>query len=287
MAEKKSFWDSGFGAFVNNILFGLPSAIAGWIGSSRLTGAEREQNAFNAQQAQLQRDFEADQAARMMDFQSQQVSQQLAFQENMASTQYQRAVKDMQVAGVNPALAMSQGGNVAPSGVSASGAMASGVAASGSGRGMPFTMSEIMAALRMRKEIKLLDEQAKNVAADTANKQEDTAAKTIANEIARKFGMAQAEADLNNSVETLQLIKSQISETDMRALYEFAESELANANKDFVLTEKYAKEWENAFIERFHVSPALAGQLIQSLSNLGSAAIHGLFSRFGLGLLLK
>ena len=132
-----------------------------------------------------------------------------------------------------------------------------------------------------------MDAQVENVAADTANKQEDTTSKTIANQIAEKFGMEKAEADLNNAVETLNLIKSQVSETDMRSLYEFAQSKLANAQESFVLTEQYAKEWENAFIEKFHVSPALAGELIRSLSNIGAASIHALFSKFGLGLLLK
>lgn len=67
--------------------------------NKQLTGREREQNAFNAEQAQLNRDFQAD----------------------MASSQYQRGVADMQAAGVNPALAMSNGGAAAPSGSNASG----------------------------------------------------------------------------------------------------------------------------------------------------------------------
>lgn len=151
MSEKKSFWDSGFGRFVDSLLFGLPSAIAGWIGSSRLTGAEREQNAFNAQQAQLNRDFEAAQVQQQMDFQS-----------RMANTQWQRGVQDMQAAGLNPALAYNQGGAVAPSGAAAAGSLAQ-----GSGRGIPMTMSDILSAMRLKKEMQLLESQAKNTDADT------------------------------------------------------------------------------------------------------------------------
>lgn len=55
------------------------------------------QNAFNASQAQLQRDFE----------------------ERMSNTAYQRAAADMRAAGFNPALAFSSGGASTPSGASA------------------------------------------------------------------------------------------------------------------------------------------------------------------------
>lgn len=63
------------------------SSLGARITGSRLTGAEREANAFSAQQAQLARDYDT----------------------QMSNTSYQRGVADMQAAGVNPALMYGQG----------------------------------------------------------------------------------------------------------------------------------------------------------------------------------
>lgn len=82
-----------------------------------LTGAEREQNAFNAEQAQIQRNF-------TQDIFNQQVQ--------LENTATQRQVQDMQKAGLNPALMYQSG--PAGSGTPSAG---SGSSASGSPSGAP------------------------------------------------------------------------------------------------------------------------------------------------------
>lgn len=190
---------AGFLAFVKNaanilggsLLSGITNQIFG------LSKAEREQNQFNAEQAQINRDFQAEQALQQMNFQAGQVNQQLGFQERMANTQYQRAVQDMQAAGLNPALAYQNGGAVAPSGAAAAGAMAQGTAASGSGRGVPFSMSEVIEMMKSKKELALLDEQARNLAEDTAKKEQERLKTRIeADWLPRMYA---AELDINSA----------------------------------------------------------------------------------------
>lgn len=75
---------------------------------------QENNSAFNAYQADLNRTFMDQQATRQMDFQQQN-----------ANTVWQRGVKDLQAAGLNPMLAYSQGGSPAPMGAAAGGSQAS------------------------------------------------------------------------------------------------------------------------------------------------------------------
>lgn len=106
--------------------------------------------AFNAQQAQLQRDWQdayykrslADSIAsakQAQEFSKSEREAAQAWQEMMSNTSYQRAVDDMIKAGINPILAYTQGGASTPGstgahGVTYSGSSASGASASSSSK---------------------------------------------------------------------------------------------------------------------------------------------------------
>lgn len=79
---------------------------------------------------------------REMEFNAREAQKQRDYEERLSNTAYQRAVKDMQAAGINPLMAYSQGGAPVPSGSSAS---VSGHSASRGGSSDP--MSSVVGGL--------------------------------------------------------------------------------------------------------------------------------------------
>ena len=130
--DQAQFAGSGESGFSNWFARNLPGVNNLWnrFTGNALTSSEMQANEFNAAEAEKQRNWE----------------------EYMQSTNYQRMVADMQAAGVNPALAMSNGQPSTPSGSSAQ-SVSPGAGAS---------MSDLMQLIMLPSQIKLMNAQARN-----------------------------------------------------------------------------------------------------------------------------
>lgn len=106
---------SGIADAVKGVVGGIGDVISSPVSSLLGSGLEylggRQANAQTAASTAQQLAFQREENQRAMDF-----------SERMAGTSYQRVVKDLRKAGLNPALAYGQGGAATPSGVTSSGA---------------------------------------------------------------------------------------------------------------------------------------------------------------------
>lgn len=184
-------WDIAIPAAANLLggIFGAnSSAKAQEAANAQNLAIARENNSFNAVQAAENRTFQAqqnqwaaaasaDQASWASQVNSAEAAKNRSWQETMSNTQYQRATKDMMEAGLNPMLAVSQGGAGTPSGGqgTASGGSASGSSGSqASSSGNPHmknTMESMPAFIQAAMNSALQVSQVDNVRADTEVKE--------------------------------------------------------------------------------------------------------------------
>lgn len=126
------------------------------------------QDAFNARQSLANKRFQHNEAQLQRQWSAREVGAQDQFQERMADTQMQRRVRDLRRAGLNPALAYTQGGAAAPSGATPTSGTPSGSQASAVGvpglqnpnLGFGQLGGQVASAEQLRSTINLQDAQA-------------------------------------------------------------------------------------------------------------------------------
>lgn len=140
-------------------------------------------------------------ARESMKFTSEQAGRQMAFQERMSGTAYQRAVKDMRAAGINPMLAYSQGGASSPGGAAGAGA------APRMENVLGPAVSSAMHAVRLRQDLKNLREQGKiyaNQAREVGARADREQARNIAYGLRRRAGKLEIDFSLPGIQELVQ-----------------------------------------------------------------------------------
>ena len=201
-------------------LFG-PNTAVGSIGramtGSSLTGSQQEQNAFNASQAEITR----------------------MWQEKMQGSQYQRSVKDMLAAGLNPALMF---GNAGPA------SMPSGVMASGNS--ITPDVSSLINLMMARKQMNLIDSQITKNEADANKANTEAEGQDITNSYLDQTIQAQLAlygANYNEINAQIDLLEQKLKTEEAQTNLTKAGISLKNAEVALTVQKRIAEEIQNKY----------------------------------------
>ncbi|QKI28933.1 VP2 [Kummerowia striata gokushovirus] len=201
----------------------------------------RETNAFNAAQAD-----------KAMAFNREEASRQMQFQEQMSSSAYQRAMRDMKASGLNPLLAISQGGASSPSGASGSGVAASGSAARVEnagrylGEGLASVVPSAMGFMKTAKELEQAD----------------------ASIASQKAGALAAVAQANNANAS-----AQATQASMRSITAKARS--AESEADAAIAEAATRKTTAEYDKQAAAYDAVTKRVLHAIDGVSSAASIG------------
>lgn len=158
---------SFFSDIVDSVTPGMGTLLGGGLGmlGGMMTNQSNQDiaqtnSAFNAEQAQLNREFQADQ-----------VNKAEQYQTEMSNTSYQRSVKDMQAAGLNPMLAYMKGGASTPSISPASGstAQAQGAVMQNPALALSSAARDVASASQANASVSQIDATVDKIKAETEN----------------------------------------------------------------------------------------------------------------------
>lgn len=190
------------------------------------TAMSQQQMQFNSEEAEKSRQFSAAQAAELRDWQSFQAGVQRAWSEDMSSTSYQRAVGDLQKAGLNPMLAYSQGGAPMPSASAPSGAM--GTSSPASYSNIPLRSNAAAVAVNsavQAMQVTNMAKQGANIDADTALKNAQ-AQQTLSSAGNLEASTEEIKARIPKYADEIRLLKAQEGSAMWDQTVKYAQSEL-------------------------------------------------------------